>query len=50
MNVFHHLFSKLANLIVLLHFYFSAVSNEYVNAILVPEGGQVALHVKNFPC
>lgn len=48
MNVFHHFCSELANLIVLSHFYFSAVCNEYVHAILVSQGGQVPLHVKNF--
>lgn len=44
----HHFCSKVANLIALFHFYFSTTRNEYVNAILVPKGGQVLLHVKNF--
>jgi hypothetical protein len=49
MNVFHHFRSKLGNLIVSFHFYFSTLRNEYVNAILVAEGSHVPLHVKNFP-
>jgi hypothetical protein len=44
MNAFGHLRSKLANCVA--DFYFSTVRNEYVNAMLVPEGGQVPMPVK----